>query len=313
MPTLRAVVVEDDIDDAELLILHLQQAGYDVTWSRVESESSFKEAMETAPDIIFSDYSLPRLTGLRVLELLRSSARDVPLILLSGSVGEEAAVEAMQLGATDFLLKERIFRLPSAVYRALNEWHLRRDREKSREALRDAHQRLRSIFNHSLDCIAVISAKGEVTEMNRAGLAILQADTMSDVISRPLTDFVVQEYQLLLSDAHERVMDKKTARIEFEALGHRGRRLWFEMQAGPLTNSADQVEAAICVIRDVSDRKHAEAQIRQQLEELQRWQVVTVGREDRIVTLKAEVNGLLQELGRPARYSSAHRDPPPTP
>ncbi|HSM77311.1 MAG TPA: response regulator, partial [Bryobacteraceae bacterium] len=123
--TLQLLIVEDNPADAELVLRELTRAGFAPQWSRVETEADYLAALKKAPDIILSDYSLPQFSGLRALELLQASGRDIPLILFSGTVGEDVAVEAMRLGAVDYLLKDRTVKLPSAVERALKEKQLR--------------------------------------------------------------------------------------------------------------------------------------------------------------------------------------------
>src|SRR3981189_3746062 len=99
----------------------IREAGYILEWERVETEGDFLASVRAADDGIFLDYSIPRFGGLRALEVLRSTGLDVPLILVSGTVGEEVAVEAMRYGATDYLLKDRTVRLATAVKRALSD------------------------------------------------------------------------------------------------------------------------------------------------------------------------------------------------
>ncbi len=107
------------------------------------------------------DLVMPEMDGVEVL------------VWLSGTVGEEVAVEAMRFGATDYLLKDRI-RLASAVERALNETQLRAERRQTQEALRNSEQRLRSIIEHTMDCIMVVTPGGVVAELNHAGLTMLE-------------------------------------------------------------------------------------------------------------------------------------------
>jgi DNA-binding NtrC family response regulator len=125
---LNALIVEDNPDDADMLEHELAHAGYAVKTERVETEADFVRALHSGPEIILSDYSMPEFSGMRALELLRQSGLDIPLILISGTVGEDVAVEAMRFGATDYLLKESTVRLASAVERALREKQLRDER-----------------------------------------------------------------------------------------------------------------------------------------------------------------------------------------
>lgn len=133
---LQVLIVEDNPADAKMLLAELRAAGYEPGWKRVETEADFLAELENSPDIILSDYAMPAFSGLRAAELLQASGREIPFILISGTVGEDVAVEAMRQGATDYLLKDRIVRLGSAVERALREALVKRERQKAEETLR---------------------------------------------------------------------------------------------------------------------------------------------------------------------------------
>jgi signal transduction histidine kinase len=130
MQKLEVLIVEDNPDDAELVLRALRQAGFDPHWSRVDSEPDFMAALKKSPQIILSDYFMPGFSGLRALELSRASGLNIPLILISGTVGEDVAVEAMRRGSADYLLKDRLARLGSAVERVLNEKRLIAERKE---------------------------------------------------------------------------------------------------------------------------------------------------------------------------------------
>src|SRR4030065_2676174 len=111
MPTpIRILIVEDQAADAELLLHELHQAGYDADWQRVETEPDFLAGLETNPDLILVDWSLPQFSGLRVQQLLNEYGRDIPFVIVSGIIGEEVAVDAMRLGAADYVVKDRLAR-----------------------------------------------------------------------------------------------------------------------------------------------------------------------------------------------------------
>lgn len=116
---LKVLIVEDSQDDADLVLRELQRAGYSAEWKRVENETDFLVEIGNQPDVILSDFSMPEFDGLRAVRLLRDRGLETPFILISGTVGEDIAVEAIKQGVTDYLLKDRIARLGSAVQRAL--------------------------------------------------------------------------------------------------------------------------------------------------------------------------------------------------
>ncbi len=169
MPTLRVLIVEDNAADAELILRQLARAGYEVESTRVDERATFLEALARQPDIILSDYSMPQFSGLEALRLLRESGLQIPLILISGTVGEEVAVEAMRVGATDYLLKDRIARLPSAVERALREKAWRAERQRVEQTLQSKLRELQRWQAVTLDREDRVRAlKREVNELLEA-------------------------------------------------------------------------------------------------------------------------------------------------
>jgi len=118
---LTTMIVEDSADDAELLAYELRQAGLEVRWTRVDTEAGFRTHLGPQLDIILSDFSMPRFSTPRALAVLREFRLEVPLVIVSGTIGEERAVEMMKAGATDYVLKSNLKRLPSVVRRAITE------------------------------------------------------------------------------------------------------------------------------------------------------------------------------------------------
>ena len=121
---LRILLLEDNPDDAELLVRALSETGYAFTWQRVQTELEFLAALTPAPDLILADLVLPGFSGLRALQLVQEQGLDVPVILVSAQAGDELAVSALQQGAADYLLKDRLGRLGLAVGNALRRTQL---------------------------------------------------------------------------------------------------------------------------------------------------------------------------------------------
>src|SRR5579872_1076600 len=131
------LLVEDSEDDAFLVVRELTRGGFDVHHERVESEGDMSRALDTKKwDIVICDYSMPQFTGAAALELLKSKGLDIPFIYVSGTIGEESAVEAMKVGANDYIMKGNLKRLLPAIERELREARVRRERKKAEEALR---------------------------------------------------------------------------------------------------------------------------------------------------------------------------------
>lgn len=140
---LRALLVEDSELDAELLARALHKGGFALTWARVDTGEEMEKALRKQPwDVILCDHAMPRFSAPEALELLKKHKADVPFIIVSGYIEEETAVAAMNAGAHDYIMKDRLARLVPAVERELRDAEVRRARAKSEEDLRRAHEEL---------------------------------------------------------------------------------------------------------------------------------------------------------------------------
>ena len=125
-PHLRALLVEDNPLDAELVLRALHKGGFEVSAAVVQDEAGFTQELHArCPEIVLADYSLPNWQGMEVLEVLRREGLDIPMILVSGALGDMTAVECIKRGATDYVLKDGLVRLPESIRRALEEKHQR--------------------------------------------------------------------------------------------------------------------------------------------------------------------------------------------
>jgi len=135
--SLRVLLVEDNPDDAELVLRTLRKGGYSLDSIRVDNEQDLKEALENSTwDVVLSDYSMPGFSGLAALNILKEQNLDLPFIIISGTIGEEVAVEAMRLGAHDYLMKNNLIRLVPAIQRELHEANERYARRIAEQTLR---------------------------------------------------------------------------------------------------------------------------------------------------------------------------------
>ncbi len=134
--TLRVLIVEDVRDDADLLLLELRRGGYEVMSERVQTADTMAEALDRQPwDIVCSDWSMPDFSAPAALEILKKTGRDLPFIIVSGTVGEDIAVEALRAGAHDFLVKNRLARFIPAIERELREAKIRGEKTAIQQQL----------------------------------------------------------------------------------------------------------------------------------------------------------------------------------
>jgi signal transduction histidine kinase len=129
--TLQLLIVEDSPDDRDLLVRTLQRAGLVFEWRCVATASAFGDALDDTWDAVLCDYHLPEFDAFRALEMLKQRNRDVPFILVSGRLGEEAAVAAMRAGAHDFFAKGQLARLRAAIERELGEARVRAEKRRA--------------------------------------------------------------------------------------------------------------------------------------------------------------------------------------
>ncbi len=116
---LHALIVEDNPNDAELMVHELRRSGFDVTWERVDAEAEYLTHLRKLPEVVLADYALPQFDGLQALRLLQEEGLSIPFVVVSGTIGEEAAASVMKQGATDYVLKSRLGHLGAVVMRAL--------------------------------------------------------------------------------------------------------------------------------------------------------------------------------------------------
>jgi signal transduction histidine kinase len=144
----RVLHLEDSELDHELMVAHLARGGLNAQTRRVETEGEFLEALDEPWDVIISDYNLPGFSGRVALELVKTNARDVPFILVSGEIGEETAVEAMRSGASDYLQKSHLARLVPALLHAIDAAETKRARVQADRDLVASKQRLHELAQH---------------------------------------------------------------------------------------------------------------------------------------------------------------------
>src|SRR5215813_7282437 len=171
----RVLILEHARHDVELLIFELKNSGFDVGYRVVQNREGFLRALEEESfDAILADYRLPDWTGLDAFAEVKDSGRDIPFLLVSGTLGEEAAVECIKQGVSDYVLKDHMTRLPLALQRAIEERALRED-------LRRSEARNRDLVANSIYGICRASIDGNFLDVNAALVAMLGMDSANDL------------------------------------------------------------------------------------------------------------------------------------
>lgn len=160
---LHVLILEDNPADAELVVNELRQSGYEPAWTCVENELEYRDCLAGSPDIILSDFCMPRFDALQALCILKKSGKDIPFIIVSGSVGEETAVLAMQEGAADYIPKRHLARLGQSVSRAVEQKRLRFEKRRAEESLREQAR----LAEMSAEVGIALTSKNDLRDMLR--------------------------------------------------------------------------------------------------------------------------------------------------
>lgn len=300
--------LEDDAADAELVHTVLESAGLTCRITRVQTRDEFGDALRSGGfDVILADFRLPMFDGVSALRMTRELGLDIPFIFVSGTMGEDAAIEGMTQGATDYVLKERLSRLAPAVSRALHDAENRRERKRAEEALQESEARFRSIFESAVVGVTVRDVEGRLLQANPAYERLVGGtveELRGSAPCRVLHPDDEPYYRQILAEIAAGRRD--TFVFEKRLLQKGGAVIWGRVSGSAVKAVDGKPLFIVSMVEDITARKQAEETIEQQLRELQRWYEVTLNREERVGELKREVNQLLVRLGEPARY--AHRE-----
>lgn len=261
---LHVLVVEDLEDDMLLMLRELRRGGYTVDYVRVETSADMQAALDRQSwDIVIADYTLPNFSAPEALQLLQRQQRDLPFIIVSGTIGEETAVKAMKAGAHDYITKGNLTRLVPAVERELREAQERQKRHEAEQALRESEERFRQlaetspvgIFRASKDglCVYVNDRWCEITGWSAdeaLGTGWIKALHPDDRDSVP-------------GVWNEAVQHQTMFRLEYRYQHPDGEVSWVIGQALP-ERSGGTICGYVGTITDITEHKQAEQKIKEQ-------------------------------------------------
>lgn len=260
---LRVLVLEDNPVDAELIELELHRNGLQADCQRAVSSSDFRNALAVGPpDLVLADYTLPGFDGMSALHLLREHYPDVPFIFVSGSLGEERAIEALKSGATDYVLKDRLQRLPAVVRRALSESHERHERRQAELALEEQRTLLTAIIDNLPEHIYAVDAHSRLTVINQAMLARLKR-RRSATIGKRLSELPGQDHarDMELQDAMVLNSGRSLVEQEHAVESPDSSIHWLISSRIPLRDHHGDMIGVVCTERDITGRKELEQEI----------------------------------------------------
>src|SRR5215208_2203237 len=274
--TLRVLLVEDSENDAMLLLRELRRGGYEPLSQRICTPEDMEKALRSAEardepfQVVISDYYLPRFRAPHALRLLRELGYDVPFIVVSGKIGEDAAVEIMKAGANDYLTKENMSRLCPAIERELREVEVRRERETVQKALSLSEDR----FRHLVEQIPAVTYVQEPIDSDTPKAITYMSPQYEAMLGYPPEKEILDEehwLRVLHPDDRERVLAEELRtdetgdpyRIEYRQIARDGRVVWVHDEATLIRDEEGNALYWLGVQYDITEQKRTEEELRQ--------------------------------------------------
>jgi diguanylate cyclase (GGDEF)-like protein/PAS domain S-box-containing protein len=255
---IKVLFIEDSEVDVELALRAIEKEGFDVSWERVEREDDMRQALtSTPPDMILSDFSMPRFDGTGALQVAVEMVPNIPFIFVSGTIGEERAIEAIRMGATDYVLKSNIRRLGTSVRRALEETA---EREQAR-AVDEERARLVAVLEATSDYVGMYDPQGKIIYLNAAGRRLTGLTESGDVDKTMEDCCPPWTNQVMKSDARPCAEQHGVWQGETAILGADGKEIPVSQVIIAHRQPAGSVRFFSTIARDIRERKAYEARI----------------------------------------------------
>jgi PAS domain S-box-containing protein len=258
-PLTQILHLEDDPADAELIQAKMEEADLACRITRVQTRDEFDDALNRGGyDIILADYRLPTYDGMSALRLAQEKCPEIPVIFVSGTMGEEAAIEGLTQGATDYVLKHNLSRLASAVRRALQEARNQHERRQAQEALQRSNEMLRAIIEAAPVAIIGLDLDGNVCSVWNPAAEKMSGWSAQDVMGRPLPT-VAPDDQKEFKRFREQIRKGMTLDgVEVRRQRRDGTPIDFSIYASPLHDAEGRIGGNIAVMVDITEHKQAE-------------------------------------------------------
>jgi PAS domain S-box-containing protein/putative nucleotidyltransferase with HDIG domain len=264
---MRLLVVEDSPQDAEIAVREIRRGGFDVTWKRLETAETMRAALrEQTWDIILCDYQMPQFSGLAAIALLKETGTDIPMIIVSGAIGEETAVECMRSGANDYVMKGNLSRLVPAIERELMEAESRRERKRAEKSLQESELRYRTLFAQASIGTSILSSDGELVEINEA-FARMHGYSVPEMLLMSLKDLDTPATFQHAPERIRRLFAGEVLNFDAEHYHKDGHLIPLEVSVSLISVGGESFMLSLHL--DVTERKRAELLARERMKELQ--------------------------------------------
>lgn len=260
---LHALILEDSGDDARMTVLALERHGFIVQWQRAETEQEMITALEArTPAVVLADHGMPKLDPGRALDILHTYSPGVPVILVSGTIGEETMVDLLRVGARDFVAKTHLERLGGSVERVLNETRIERERKDAERALRESERRYRCLVTATSDFLWWADTDGAVYEIDPAWLVYTDYDQQQALGWGSFSAIHPDDRDPYLRAWREAIRSGEVFRKEYRLQHRDGGCGWFLDRAAPVFDDESGIIEWVGTSSDISRRKETEEALR---------------------------------------------------
>ncbi|MGZ8869358.1 MAG: PAS domain S-box protein, partial [Thermoanaerobaculia bacterium] len=303
---LRVLIVDDSSDDALLIVNAITDGDVEVIYQRVDDAASLRAALKDPWDVAISDYSMPNLTAAEALRIVTEAQASLPFIVVSGVIGEDAAVQMMREGALDYVMKDRLSRLLPAIRREMGDVKSRKALETAAAArndlemqLRERDERYRQIVDNAQEGIWTIDVEGRTTFVNRSMSEMLGYEP-DEMLGRHLHDFLYEADKDRADTLAVRRRLGFSDCDDFVLRARSGESVRIRFTANPLHDSGGTYIGALAMVTDVTARWDAEKTVirqKKELDEAQRIAHLGSWRRDLPGDASAWSDGLFQIYG----------------
>src|SRR6267142_1213729 len=274
----RILMVEDAASDAELMVRELKRAGVRCDAHRVEAAVEYRRELEEfRPHVILSDFSMPKFDGMEALRIARQSHPDIPFIFVSGTLGEEYAIRALKSGATDFVLKNNLLRLPSSVERAIKEAEERRARLVLEQQVHESEERFRQLAENIHEVFWVHAVDADQSLYISPAYERVWGSSSGDVgkVHRDWLESIHPEDRTQVRKSlEEMTAGAKALDVEYRIVRPDGALRWIHDRGFPIRDAQGKIYRAAGIAEDITERMQLKVALQEQAAGLQRAQAL---------------------------------------
>jgi PAS domain S-box-containing protein len=267
-PRLHVLMIEDSEDDAFLIERELRRSGYNLDCDRVETQAAMQAVLDKQPlDLVIADYTLPAFSAPEALEILQRQQKDLPFIIVSGTIGEDTAVAAMKAGAHDYIIKGNLARLVPAVERELREAEERKKRNQAEQALRESEERFRQLAENITESVFWMSEPktDRLLYVSPAYERIWgrSCESLYGNFREWIEVIHPEDRQRIQSVFFKQALSGNYDE-EYRIVRPDGSLRWIRDRGFPIANDSGEPYRVVGIADDISDRKQAEQKIHEQ-------------------------------------------------